>query len=199
MRALRWQNEARVPRRVVPPRVSSLPVPLVLIANRAPLRPTASGWAPAAGGLTTALLPVLDARGGAWVAMSEPGEDAPDVQEMPGGRATVYRVPLTEAEVEDYYLGMSNRVLWPLSHYLVDHVEPDRGFRDAYDAVNERFAQAALAGGRRSAGCTILGARLPPHARPGAPARGAARGAHRGVLAHPVAGARGVPHPALGP
>ena len=120
-------------------------MPLVLLANRAPLRPTAAGWAPAAGGLTTALLPVLDRRGGAWIAMREPGEDAPDVQEVPGGRATVYRVPLTAAEVDAYYLGMSNRVLWPLSHYLVDHVEPDRGFRDAYAAVNRRFAEAALA------------------------------------------------------
>jgi len=129
-------------------------VSLVLLANRAPLRPTPDGgWAPALGGLATALLPVLDAHGGAWIAMSEPGDEnlprhagAPPVQDVPGDAAgfTLYRVPLSADEVEAYYQGMANRVLWPVSHYLVHHVEPERSFRDAYRAVNDRFVAAAL-------------------------------------------------------
>ena len=119
---------------------------LVLVANRAPIRPTPDGWAPSLGGLASALLPVLEDRGGAWISMQQPGEDTPLVQRYPEDAPafTVRRVPLDEPEFAAFYQGMSNRVLWPLAHYLVEHVEPDRTFRDAYRAVNRRFAHAAL-------------------------------------------------------
>lgn len=120
---------------------------LILLANRAPLRATPEGgWAPALGGLASALLPVLDARGGAWIAMREPDDDAPRVQDVPGEARgfTLHRVPLEADEFEAYYQGMANRVLWPIAHYLVEHVEPERSFRDAYRAVNARFVEAAL-------------------------------------------------------
>ncbi len=119
---------------------------LVLVANRAPIRQTPDGWEPSLGGLASALLPVLEDRGGAWVAMQAPDEETPLVQRYPedGPSFTVRRVPLEEREYEAYYQGMANRVLWPLAHYLVEHVEPERSFRDAYRAVNRRFAHAAL-------------------------------------------------------
>ncbi|WP_420456102.1 alpha,alpha-trehalose-phosphate synthase (UDP-forming) [Rubrivirga sp.] len=119
---------------------------LVLVANRAPIRPTPDGWAPSLGGLASALLPVLEDRGGAWVAMREPDEDTPLTQTYPPDAPafTVRRVPLDAPEYQAFYQGMANRVLWPLAHYLVEHVEPDRTFREAYRAVNRRFAHAAL-------------------------------------------------------
>ena len=121
---------------VLPPRppLRPAPVSLVLVANRAPIRQTPSGWAPALGGLASALLPVLEDRGGAWVAMQEPGERTPLVQRYPDDAPafSVRRVPLEEAEYAAFYQGMANRVLWPLAHYLVEHVEPERTFRDAY-------------------------------------------------------------------
>ena len=128
------------------PGPSPRPVSLVLVANRAPIRQTPDGWEPSLGGLASALLPVLERRGGAWVAMQPPGEETPLVQGYPTEQPafTVRRVPLEEAEYEAFYQGMANRVLWPLAHYLVEHVEPDRTFRDAYRAVNRRFAHAAL-------------------------------------------------------
>ena len=119
---------------------------LILVANRAPVRQTDDGWAPGLGGLASALLPVLEDRGGAWVAMQEPDEDTPLVQPYPAGEPafTIRRVPLDEPEYRAFYQGMSNRVLWPLAHYLVEHVEPERTFRDAYRLVNRRFAHATL-------------------------------------------------------
>ena len=125
---------------------------LILVANRAPVRQTADGWAPGLGGLASALLPVLEDRGGAWVAMREPGETTPLAQPYPADepRFAIRRVPLEGPEFEAFYQGMANRVLWPLAHYLVEHVEPDRTFRDAYRSVNRRFAHAALDLARRS-------------------------------------------------
>lgn len=127
---------------------------LILVANRAPIRQTPGGWEPSLGGLASALLPVLEDRGGAWVAMQPPGEETPLTQRYPeeGPGFTVRRIPLEEAEYEAFYLGMANRVLWPLSHYLVEHVEPDRTFSDAYRAVNRRFAHAALEVARQQEG-----------------------------------------------
>ena len=119
---------------------------LVLLANRAPVRPTPDGWKAALGGLASALLPVLSARGGAWVASRGPDEDAPEHQPYPEAEPTfiVRRVPLTDGEVEGYYNGLSNQVLWPLAHYLLEYVLPERRFREVYRAVNRRFAEAAL-------------------------------------------------------
>jgi trehalose 6-phosphate synthase len=101
---------------------------------------------PGLGGLATALLPVLHERGGAWIAMGEPLDDAPLDQPFPENapRFNVRRLPLTGDEYEAFYHGMANRVLWPLVHYFVESVEPDRSFWNAYRTVNQRFAAAAL-------------------------------------------------------
>lgn len=110
------------------------------------MRPVVDGWAPALGGLATALLPVLQQRGGAWVAMREPGDDAPLRQGLPedAPRVQIRRLPLDDHEFDAYYHGMSNRVLWPLVHYFVESVEPDRSYWEAYRSVNRRFAAAAV-------------------------------------------------------
>ena len=121
-------------------------MPLTLVANRAPVRQTPEGWEAGLGGLATALLPVLEQRGGSWVAMREPGEDAPLHQPFPEDTPsfTIHRVALDDEDFEGYYNGMSNRVLWPLSHYLIDYTEPDRALWSIYQDVNRRFAEAAL-------------------------------------------------------
>jgi trehalose 6-phosphate synthase/phosphatase len=127
------------------PLISSMS--LVLVANRAPVRPTPGGWVPALGGLATALLPVLEKRGGAWVAMRATDEQAPLRQPYPEAkpRFTIHRVALSDSEFDGYYNGMANRVLWPLMHYLIEHAEPNRDFWRVYRTVNGRFAEAALA------------------------------------------------------
>lgn len=78
--------------------------------------------------------------------MLAPGDDAPLKQEFPefAPRFSVRRLPLDYAEYAAYYLGMANRVLWPLVHYFVESVEPDRSFWNAYRTVNQRFADVAL-------------------------------------------------------
>jgi trehalose 6-phosphate synthase len=39
---------------------------------------------------------------------------------------------------------MANRVLWPVSHYLIQHLELNESFLNTYRSVNERFANAVL-------------------------------------------------------
>jgi len=56
----------------------------------------------------------------------------------------VRRVPLSTEELDNYYYGMANRVLWPVSHYLIQHLELKNEFIDTYRDVNKRFAEAVL-------------------------------------------------------
>jgi len=118
---------------------------LTVVANRVPIRKTDDGWEASVGGLTTALLPVLEEQGGLWVGM---GEDPalPDRQEYPAADPdfVVRRVPLSTEELDGYYYGMANRVLWPVSHYLIQHLELNDEFIEVYRQVNRRFAEAVL-------------------------------------------------------
>jgi trehalose 6-phosphate synthase/phosphatase len=53
-------------------------------------------------------------------------------------------VSLSTDEIERYYEGFANRVLWPLFHYQVDRVPVEATGWEAYRAVNEKFAQAIV-------------------------------------------------------
>jgi trehalose 6-phosphate synthase/phosphatase len=80
-----------------------------------------------------------------WISSSE-SDDAPAEQLFPldDPALLVRRVALSAAEHRDYYEGMANRVLWPLSHYLIEHIQLERRFMETYRAVNERFSRAVV-------------------------------------------------------
>lgn len=120
---------------------------VLVAANRAPIRQTDEGdWTASLGGLATALLPVLEQRGGVWVAMREPDDGAPLAQPYPepDPRFEVRRIPLSEEEFARYYGGMSNSVLWPICHYMLHHMDVQREDLGAYREVNARFADAII-------------------------------------------------------
>ncbi|MCK6589676.1 MAG: bifunctional alpha,alpha-trehalose-phosphate synthase (UDP-forming)/trehalose-phosphatase [Polyangiaceae bacterium] len=54
----------------------------------------------------------------------------------------VVPLELSESEINGFYEGFSNRVLWPLFHYLLDQVPLDSRDWGTYQAVNRRFAEA---------------------------------------------------------
>ena len=118
---------------------------LIVVANRPPIRQTDDGWEPSVGGLATALVPVLQEHGGVWVSMMEE-EGMPVSQPYPASDPLFHirRVPLSEKELANYYYGMSNSVLWPISHYMIQHLNLERAFFRAYREINERFAEAVL-------------------------------------------------------
>lgn len=128
---------------------------LIVVSNREPymhqFRDGRARMIMPAGGLVTALDPVLQACGGLWVAHG--GGDADRETADSAGRLTVppddarytlKRVWLTNEEEQGYYYGFSNEGLWPLCHLA--HERPV--FRVAdwqhYQRVNQRFADAVL-------------------------------------------------------
>lgn len=101
---------------------------------------------PSVGGLATALLPVLMEQGGVWIASRDKAGTEPARQLYPADdpAIAVRRIGLSEDEMMRFYYGMANRVLWPVSHYMVHHLKLDTGFMDVYRDVNLRFAEAVV-------------------------------------------------------
>ncbi len=128
---------------------------LLVVSNREPymheLRDGKPRLIVPAGGLVTALDPVLQACGGVWVAHGS-GEadrqmaDAKSRLAVPPDEPayTLRRVWLSREEEQGYYYGFSNEGLWPLCHLA--HERPNFRASDweHYVRANRRFAEAAL-------------------------------------------------------
>lgn len=118
---------------------------LVVVSNRVPI-PDKSGTAPA-GGLAVALQTALEARGGLWLGWSgrSCAEDAVGpLQMLKEGNIDYALTDLTERDVEEYYQGFANRVLWPICHYRLDLAEYERREMAGYFRVNRFFASRLL-------------------------------------------------------
>lgn len=119
---------------------------LVVMSNRGPyhLRATDGNikYEQTIGGLTSAVLPILEKTGGVWIAWGEPeGRHL-----SPPGRPPfeMKYVELSPEEVQDFYYGVSNSAFWPLCHYFLGRVEYNHSQWETYEKVNQRFAQVAL-------------------------------------------------------
>ncbi len=104
-----------------------------------------------AGGVVTAIDPILRACGGTWIGhgagnMDKKFVNSQDRLGVPPGddRYILKRVWLSKQEEDGYYYGFSNEGLWPLCH--ITYVRPI--FREAdwqmYKAVNQKFAESVL-------------------------------------------------------
>ena len=117
----------------------------VVVANRLPVdeEVTSTGrqWRTSPGGLVAALLPLPAVRGATWVGWAGGVGAAPKPFDLDGIR--LHPVTLSADDIERYYEGESNTTIWPLYHDAVEPPTFSRRWRDAYRAVNERFADAA--------------------------------------------------------
>ena len=128
---------------------------LFLVSNREPYMHVRQGGSVEciipAGGLVTALDPILQACGGVWVAHGS-GDSDRETSDMKGRLSvppddphyTLRRVFITKEEEEGYYYGFSNEGLWPLCH--ITHTRPLFRLQDwvSYQQVNRKFADIIL-------------------------------------------------------
>ncbi len=129
--------------------------PIYILSNREPYVHTKDNgkivWHVPAGGVITALEPVMEACGGTWIAH---GSGAADIEtadtegkiQVPPDepKYTLKRVSLTDKEIQGYYNGFSNEALWPLCHMV--HTRPIFRAEDwiQYKKVNAKFAKTLL-------------------------------------------------------
>jgi trehalose 6-phosphate synthase/phosphatase len=111
-----------------------------------------------AGGLVTALDPVMQEVCGTWIAWGD-GEADFEVTDARGcvavppeaPRYTLKRIALDGAAVEGSYNGYANQALWPLCHMAMDQARFRDSFWAAYQGVNRRFAEATADEARANA------------------------------------------------
>ena len=125
---------------------------LILVANRLPVSVDLSGGQvqiqPSSGGLATGMRGLSKAEHVSWVGW--PG-GMPNSDEQRASLEAQLRehsatpVYLSGHEAERFYEGMSNSVIWPLFHYLIDRLPLFVKDFDEYRSVNERFADAVCA------------------------------------------------------
>jgi trehalose 6-phosphate synthase len=125
---------------------------LVIVSNRLPivLDQDADGcWRvkPGSGGLVTAMAPVLKNRGGLWIGW--PGTEEKEGMDLDGllreavkdAGYTFKPVSLTAGELDGFYYGFANEILWPLFHDLQTRCNFNPGYWGVYRKVNRKFAE----------------------------------------------------------
>ena len=112
--------------------------PLLVVSNRLSLPDQVQ-----IGGLAGALGGALGASGGTWIGWS--GQIGSEGFHRRIGPVEYDAVDLDRRTYDGYYVGFSNRVLWPLMHSRLDLMEYGDGDRDAYFAANGRFADRIVA------------------------------------------------------
>ncbi|HJU52489.1 MAG TPA: trehalose-6-phosphate synthase [Acidimicrobiia bacterium] len=119
---------------------------VIVVANRLPIRRTEDGtWTSSPGGLVTALTPILQ-RGGTWIGWAGVGSGPP--QTFRFNDIDHVTVSVSDAEIDDYYLGFCNGTLWPLFHDGIRTPEYHRRWWNAYQRVNQRYAEAVVENSR---------------------------------------------------
>ncbi|MFP4598083.1 MAG: trehalose-6-phosphate synthase [Persicimonas sp.] len=134
---------------------------LTIVSNRLPIvmqfDEASRQWTgqPGSGGLVSAMNPILQRHGGTWVGWpgmaaekaagdeQRLGEVIDELAEEAGYRLDP--VMLTQEEVDGYYGGFANSVLWPLFHGFPNRCDFNPKFWQTYKEVNEKFAAALAA------------------------------------------------------
>jgi trehalose 6-phosphate synthase/phosphatase len=125
---------------------------VILVSNRLPISVRVEHGelivGRSSGGLATGLSGYHDRGESVWIGW--PGESwrlTPEQRKTLGVRlAAMHAIPveLSAADVQRYYDGFSNGVLWPLLHYQMDKLPLNAEGWEAYERVNQRFADAAV-------------------------------------------------------
>jgi alpha,alpha-trehalose-phosphate synthase [UDP-forming] len=130
-----------------------LPERFLIVSNRLPYQIDMEGdrvtYKRGVGGLVTALDPILRLTGGTWIGWTGSYDPVPekilideDVDDQRGYH--LRPLNLTRTEVEEFYLGYSNKCLWPLFHYFQEYCEFNRDHWKTYKEVNRKYADAII-------------------------------------------------------
>jgi len=141
--------------------------PLILLSNREPYehvhKPNGIEVRFPAGGLVSALDPILRRTHGTWVAWASGNADRTVADDFgrvpvpPGDPSyTLRRVWLSESDVEGFYLGFANSALWPLCHLFVSKVDIRRSDWESYEHANRLFAGAVVQEAERVGGAPMV-------------------------------------------
>jgi trehalose 6-phosphate synthase/phosphatase len=123
----------------------------IIVSNRLPIKvkieESELQFVPSEGGLATGLGSVYQQDNNVWVGWPGMEVKEPDQQEQVREvlkQRNLSPVFLTQEEINLYYEGFSNEVLWPVFHYMPTYAKYDQNYWHSYREVNSRFRDAVL-------------------------------------------------------
>jgi len=125
----------------------------IIVSNRLPIKieKQQNQWifSPTSGGLATGLKSVHENGNSLWIGwpgISSNEIDDKEYETLSKGllEKKFKPISLSNEEIDDFYLGLSNKCIWPLFHYFKQHFQFDEQQWDAYVKVNQKFANAIL-------------------------------------------------------
>lgn len=126
---------------------------IIIVSNRLPLQIELNESnlkvKPSTGGLATGMKSVHSEGNSLWIGWSGLVEESlnnvlrkqVDKEIKKENCATV---PLSQNDVDHFYLGFSNKTLWPLFHYFLEYTTYERENWESYKEVNQKFANVIL-------------------------------------------------------
>ncbi len=125
----------------------------IILSNRLPLSVNIENdelqVTPSVGGLATGLKSFHRDGDSVWIGWSGlTQEEIPphllDEVSKEARKEACIAVNFTEAEIEGFYYGFSNRSIWPLFHYFMEYTEWDAEKWEIYKNVNQKYADAVV-------------------------------------------------------
>lgn len=125
----------------------------IIVSNRLPLQINLNDEklevVPSVGGLATGLKSVHADGNGVWIGWSgiteeELNDDLRKSVNQAVKKEKCEAVSLSQHDIDNYYLGFSNKTLWPLFHYFMEYTEFENEQWKSYKRVNEKFAEVVL-------------------------------------------------------
>ncbi len=122
----------------------------IIVSNRLPVKiievDGTYELSPSEGGLATGLGSIYKKGDNVWIGW--PGIDVPEARQEEVRRQleelNLIPVFLSTEEINLYYEGFSNEVLWPVFHYMVTYAHFDQNYWNFYQSVNQKFADVVI-------------------------------------------------------
>lgn len=127
---------------------------LLIVSNRLPIKIQEKKgkllFQQSVGGLTTGLSSFYKSYDSMWVGWCEffshkiDSNDKKYVEEKLKKEFSIHPVALSKKDVDMYYLGFSNKTIWPLFHYFIQYTLHDNNLWESYKHVNQLFCNEVL-------------------------------------------------------
>lgn len=123
----------------------------IIVSNRLPVKMQVKEgrvtYKQSEGGLATGLGSIYKEGANVWIGW--PGKIVKDAESQQKAendlkKLNLYPVFLSRQEIDNYYEGFSNEILWPICHYFPSYAKYIHEYWDAYKKVNLKFAEATL-------------------------------------------------------